>query len=127
MSRMAVSEIPRIRLGRRRIVTRPEYEHCADTCGTGRSPNPDKVSPKRSGSVLTCPGPTEVAGNAIGQELPQTGAKINRRSQNIQSTIKVPAGYKFILQVNRDVIFEGPHEPVFGDVPVTGEPRKREI
>ena len=30
---------------------------------------------------------------------------------NVQPTIKVPAGYRFTVRVNRDILFEAPYEP----------------
>jgi type IV secretory pathway VirB10-like protein len=44
--------------------------------------------------------------------LSQTGAQITRRNLNVQPTIKVPAGYRFTVRVNRDILFEAPYEPV---------------
>lgn len=70
------------------------------------------LSQNQRSSVLTYPSPTEVAGTAVGQEVAQTGAQITRRNLNVQPTIKVPAGYKFIVRVNRDIIFDGPYEPI---------------
>src|ERR1035438_2556577 len=35
-----------------------------------------------------------------------------RAPLNVQPTIKVPAGYKFTVRVNRDILFEAPYEPV---------------
>jgi type IV secretory pathway VirB10-like protein len=49
------------------------------------------------------------------QELTQTGAQITRRNLNVQPTIKVPAGYKFTVRVNRDILFESPYQPVTVD------------
>jgi hypothetical protein len=34
-----------------------------------------------------------------------------RRNMNVQPTIKVPAGYRFNVRVNRDILFEAPYEP----------------
>lgn len=48
----------------------------------------------------------------MGQELSQTGAQITRRNLNVQPTIKMPAGYKFLVRVNRDIVFEAPYERV---------------
>jgi type IV secretory pathway VirB10-like protein len=48
----------------------------------------------------------------VGQELSQTAAQITRRNLNVQPTIKVPAGYRFTVRVNRDILFEAPYEPV---------------
>ena len=45
-------------------------------------------------------------------EMSQTGAQITRRNLNVQPTIKVPAGYKFTVRVNRDILFDAPYQPV---------------
>jgi type IV secretion system protein VirB10 len=71
-----------------------------------------EISQRSSQSALTYPTPTQTAGSAVGQELSQTGAQITRRNLNVQPTIKVPAGYKFTVRVNRDILFEAPYQPV---------------
>jgi type IV secretion system protein VirB10 len=71
-----------------------------------------EISQRNSQSALTYPTPAQTAGSAVGQELTQTGAQITRRNLNVQPTIKVPAGYKFTVRVNRDILFEAPYEPV---------------
>lgn len=83
------------------------------------------LSQNQRASVLTYPGPTEVAGSAVGQEVSQTGAQLTRRNLNVQPTIKVPAGYKFIVRVNRDIVFDGPYEPNAPEVPQTDDLRRR--
>jgi type IV secretion system protein TrbI len=70
------------------------------------------ISQRINQSTLTYPTPAQTAGSAVGQELSQTGAQITRRNLNVQPTIKVPAGYKFVVRVNRDILFEAPCEPV---------------
>jgi type IV secretion system protein TrbI len=70
------------------------------------------ISQRTNQSTLTYPTPAQTAGSAVGQELSQTGAQITRRNLNVQPTIKVPAGYKFVVRVNRDVLFEAPYEPI---------------
>jgi len=70
-----------------------------------------EISQRNSQSALTYPTPAQTAGSAVGQELTQTGAQITRRNLNVQPTIKVPAGYKFTVRVNRDILFEAPYEP----------------
>lgn len=70
------------------------------------------ISQRTSQSALTYPTPAQTAGSAVGQELSETGAQITRRNLNVQPTIKVPAGYKFLVRVNRDIVFEAPYEPV---------------
>jgi type IV secretion system protein VirB10 len=68
------------------------------------------VSQQRNQSALVNPSASQVAAGAIGQDLSQTGAQITRRNLNVQPTIKVPAGYKFTVRVNRDILFEAPYE-----------------
>jgi type IV secretion system protein VirB10 len=70
------------------------------------------VSQMRSQSILVNPNPGQIAASAIAQDLAQTGAQITRRNLNVQPTIKVPAGYKFTVRVNRDILFEAPYEPI---------------
>jgi type IV secretion system protein VirB10 len=73
------------------------------------------ISQRTSQSALTYPSPAQTAGSAVGQELSQTGAQITRRNLNVQPTIKVPAGYKFVVRVNRDILFEAPYQPIQSD------------
>jgi len=70
------------------------------------------ISQRTNQSTLTYPSPAQTAGSAVGQELSQTGAQITRRNLNVQPTIKVPAGYKFVVRVNRDILFEASYEPI---------------
>jgi len=70
------------------------------------------ISQRTSQSALTYPTPAQTAGSAVGEELSQTGAQITRRNLNVQPTIKVPAGYKFVVRVNRDILFESPYQPI---------------
>jgi type IV secretion system protein TrbI len=70
------------------------------------------ISQRSNQTALTYPSPAQTAGSAVGQELSQTGAQITRRNLNVQPTIKVPAGYKFTVRVNRDILFEAPYAPV---------------
>ncbi len=82
-----------------------------------------EISQRSSQSALTYPTPAQTAGSAVGQELSQTGSQITRRNLNVQPTIKVPAGYKFTVRVNRDILFESPYEPVQPEpqrIPVNG-------
>jgi type IV secretory pathway VirB10-like protein len=58
----------------------------------------------------------EAAGSAVGQELSQTGAQITRRNLNVQPTIKVPAGYKFTVRVNRDILSHRVNETENDDI-----------
>jgi type IV secretion system protein VirB10 len=70
------------------------------------------ISQQRNQSALVNPNAGQIAASAVGQELSQTGAQITRRNLNVQPTIKVPAGYKFTVRVNRDILFETVYEPL---------------
>jgi type IV secretion system protein VirB10 len=71
-----------------------------------------QISQRTSQSALAYPTPAQTGSTAVGQELSQTGAQITRRNLNVQPTIKVPAGYKFTVRVNRDILFEAPYTQV---------------
>ena len=67
------------------------------------------------GSGLAYPSIGDTASASVGRELSQTGAMITRRNLNVQPTIKVAAGYKFTVRVNRDILFESPYQPIEAD------------
>jgi type IV secretion system protein VirB10 len=69
------------------------------------------ISQRQNQTALAYPTAGQTAASAVGQELSQTGAQITRRNLNVQPTIKVPAGYRFNVRVNRDILFESPYEP----------------
>jgi hypothetical protein len=77
-----------------------------------------EVSQRSTQSALTYPTPAQTAAAAVRQELSQTGPQITRRNLNVQPTIKIPAGYKFIVRVNRDILFEDPYEPIQPGAPI---------
>jgi type IV secretion system protein VirB10 len=77
------------------------------------------VSQQRNQSILVNPSAGQIAAGSVGQDLSQTGAQITRRTLNVQPTIKVPAGYRFTVRVNRDVLFEAPYAPVGDAGPAT--------
>ena len=70
-----------------------------------------EISQRRNQNILTTPSASQTASSAVGQELSETGAQITRRNLNVQPTIKVPAGYKFTVRVDRDILFDSPYEP----------------
>jgi hypothetical protein len=47
--------------------------------------------------------------------MSETGSAITRRKLNVQPTIKVPAGYRFTVRVDRDILFDGRYEPIQAD------------
>jgi type IV secretion system protein TrbI len=70
------------------------------------------VTQSRQQSILVYPSPTQDAESAAGREVSQLGTQITRKNLNVQPTIKIPAGYKFNVRVNRDILFEEPYRPV---------------
>ena len=71
-----------------------------------------ELTQQRNRTVLTLPSPQETAGAAVGREIGQLGAQITRRNLNVQPTVKVPAGYRFTVRVDRDILFDSPYEPL---------------
>jgi type IV secretion system protein VirB10 len=70
------------------------------------------LSQRNTQSALTYPSVSDTASAAVGREMSQTGEMITRRNLNVQPTIKVPAGYKFTVRVNRDILFDAPYQPM---------------
>ena len=81
------------------------------------------ISQQRNQSVLVAPSPSQTASSAVGEELSRTGSDLTRRSLNVQPTIKVPAGYKFVVRVNKDILFNEPYRPEPADPQLL--PRRR--
>jgi type IV secretion system protein VirB10 len=73
------------------------------------------ISQATNQSVLAYQTPGQAASTAVGQEVSQTGAQLARRNLNTQPTIKVPAGYRFAVRVDRDILFESPYQPMPAD------------
>jgi len=75
------------------------------------------ISQNRTQTILAYPTPSQAAETAVGQELSMTGAQMARRNMNVQPTIKVAAGYRFTVRVNRDILFEAPYQPARPQTP----------
>jgi type IV secretion system protein TrbI len=69
------------------------------------------ITHNRQQSVLVYPSATQDAESAAGREVSQLGTQITRKNLNLQPTVKIPAGYKFNVRVNRDILFEEPYRP----------------
>jgi type IV secretory pathway VirB10-like protein len=74
------------------------------------------ITQARNQNVLVI-NPASAAEAAVGAEVSETGSQLARRNLNRQPTIKVPAGYKFTVRVNRDILFDAPYTPIEGDQP----------
>ena len=71
-----------------------------------------ELSQRQSTSLLKTPTAGQTASAAVGQQLGELGSEVTRKNLSIQPTIKVPAGYRFNVRVNRDILFEAPYTPV---------------
>ncbi len=81
------------------------------------------VTQSRQQSVLLYLSPTQETEGAAGREVSQLGTQAARKNLNVQPTIKIPAGYKFTVRVNKDILFEEPYipvQPVANDVLIGG-------
>lgn len=72
------------------------------------------ITQARNQNVLVI-NPASAAEAAVGAEVSETGSQLARRNLNRQPTIKVPAGYKFTVRVNRDILFDAPYTPIGAD------------
>jgi type IV secretion system protein VirB10 len=72
------------------------------------------ITQARNQNVLVI-NPASAAQAAVGAEVSETGSQLARRNLNRQPTIKVPAGYKFTVRVNRDILFDAPYMPIEAD------------
>jgi type IV secretion system protein VirB10 len=71
-----------------------------------------QLSQNRPGTILAVPSNGEIVAGAVGSQVSQLGMEITRRNLNVQPTIKIPAGYRFNVRVNRDIVFDAPYSPL---------------
>jgi type IV secretory pathway VirB10-like protein len=57
------------------------------------------------------PSASDRATGAFSGEMMNTASAITRKNMNVQPTIKIIAGYRFTVRVNRDMLFESPYQP----------------
>ncbi len=62
--------------------------------------------PKQSTSNQTLSN-QQVTAAAVGQELSQLGTQVTEKNLNIQPTIIIRPGYRFVVMVNKDIVFPG--------------------
>ncbi|PYT31092.1 MAG: hypothetical protein DMG57_06225 [Acidobacteria bacterium] len=72
------------------------------------------ITQARNQNVLVI-NPASAAEAAVGAEVSETGSQLARRNLNRQPTIKVPAGYKFTVRVNWDILFDAPYTAIEAD------------
>lgn len=56
------------------------------------------------------PNATQIGAAAVGQQFSQLGLETSRRNMRVQPTIVVRPGYRFVIKVNRDVIFPSEYQ-----------------
>ena len=69
-----------------------------------------QLSQSQHGSTLDYPSAAETAGTAVGQQMSQLGIEVTRRNLSVPPTIKIRAGYRFNVRVNRDLVFDRPYQ-----------------
>jgi type IV secretory pathway VirB10-like protein len=68
-----------------------------------------ELSQRRNTSLLATPTVGQATSSAVGQQLGELGTEVTRKNLSIQPTIKIPAGYRFNVRVNKDILFEAPY------------------
>jgi len=71
-----------------------------------------ELSQNQSSSSFAYPSTSQIATQALGQQLGELGMEVTRRNLNIQPTIKIRIGYRFNVRVNKDIAFEEPYSPI---------------
>jgi type IV secretion system protein VirB10 len=68
------------------------------------------AQPQQSTQYGGAPTVGQTIGSAVGTQIVSTGQTIVSRDLNIQPTLKIPAGYQFVVMVNKDMVFPGPYK-----------------
>ena len=71
-----------------------------------------ELSQNQQSSSFAYPSTSQIATQALGQQLGELGMEVTRRNLNIQPTIKIRIGYRFNVRVNKDIAFEEPYSPI---------------
>jgi type IV secretion system protein TrbI len=68
-----------------------------------------QLSQPQQGSIYLMPSSGQLAAQAVGQQLAQTGMSIVNKNVNIPPTVHVAPGYPFLVVVDRDIVLPGPY------------------
>jgi type IV secretion system protein VirB10 len=68
-----------------------------------------EMSQPQTNSASGVLSPSAEATQALGQQFGQLGMEVTRKNLNIQPTVKIRAGYRFNVRVNRDIAFAEPY------------------
>ena len=71
-----------------------------------------ELSQNQQSSSFAYPSTSQIATQALGQQLGELGMEVTRRNLDIQPTIKIRVGYRFNVRVNKDIAFEEPYSPI---------------
>src|SRR5579863_897570 len=71
-----------------------------------------ELSQNQQTSSFAYPSTSQIATQALGQQLGELGMEVTRRNLDIQPTIKIRVGYRFNVRVNKDIAFEEPYTPI---------------
>lgn len=65
--------------------------------------------PQQAAGNNSAPNASQTLSSALGQQLGQVSTSIIQRDLKIQPTLKQQPGYRFNIQVTRDIVFPGPY------------------
>lgn len=68
-----------------------------------------QLSQPREDNTNGQPSNRQIVAGEAGRELSQLGVELTRRNLNVQPTIRIRNGYRFVILVNRDVAFATPY------------------
>ena len=71
-----------------------------------------ELSQNQQSSSFAYPSTSQIATQALGQQLGELGMEVTRRNLDIQPTIKIRIGYRFNVRVNKDIAFAEPYSPI---------------
>ena len=67
---------------------------------------------RTNGSVLTYPSTGQEIGAAVGTQASELGQQITNRNMNVQPTLRIRPGEVFAVSVKKDILFDGPYQPL---------------
>ena len=65
-----------------------------------------QVAQPRNSSILTNPDVGQTSAGAVGQQLGQVGTQLMQRNLRIQPTLEIRPGYRFNVEVTKDLIIQ---------------------
>ena len=70
-----------------------------------------QISQGQNNSVLATQSYGQQISSAVGAQVGALGEQVTRRNLNVQPTIKIRPGYRFLVRVQKDLLFQTPYSP----------------